>query len=346
MNKGLTFNQPYTTRFVQMTLTHSKKYLGIFLFFWLFGCQEVQNNLISQQVITGEGTVAGAISPKAQLVAVSSLTSGIVVWDLQQQQAKFRLSHGEPVANLVTTVTFSDDGGFLLTGTANQVALWQMNDGKNIGFWSMPAGVTVRDIAVSNLGKHLLIAQSDGKVQHITLSTGRRIEFLGHTENVNSVALSPNGRYALTGGSDLQSYLWDTQSAQILLTMPSANRVTKVALDPQARYAFSADSQKQATIYDLTNGQRITQLPLDRGRIFTAARFSDDGKHLLTGAPSQRVSIWTVATGALFSDWLVTPSAYSKQPNALVYDVALMPNQQVLSISSSGVAEYWEFTHE
>jgi WD40 repeat protein len=243
-------------------------------------------------------------------------------------------------------VTFSDDGGFLLTGTANQVALWQMNDGKNIGFWAMPAGVTVRDIAVSNLGKHLLIAQSDGKVQHITLSSGRRIEFLGHTENVNSVALSPNGRYALTGGSDLQSYLWDTQSAQILLTMPSANRVTKVALDPQARYAFSADSQKQATIYDLTNGQRIAQLPLDRGRIFTAARFSDDGKHLLTGAPSQRVSIWTVATGALFSDWLVTPSAYSKQPNALVYDVALMPNQQVLSISSSGVAEYWEYTHE
>lgn len=346
MNKGLTFNHAYTTRFVQMTLTHSKIFLGIFLLFWLIGCQEVQKNLISQQAITAEGSVAAAIAPKAQLLAVSSLTSGIMIWDLAQNQAKFRLSHGEPTENLVTHLTFSADGQFLLSATATQVALWQMDTGKNVGFWSMPATVTIRDIAVSDFGRHLLIAQSDGKVQHVTLSSGRRIEFLGHTENVNSIALSPNGRYALTGGSDLQSYLWDTETAQILLTMPSSNRVTKVALDPLGRFAFTADSQKQASIYDLKTGQRMTQLPLDRGRIFTSARFSEDGTYLLTGAPSQRVSVFAVATGVLTSDWQVSPSPFSRQPNALVYDVAIMPNQQVLTISSSGLAEYWELTDE
>lgn len=346
MNKGLTFNHPYTTRFVQMTLTHSKKYLGIFLLFWLFGCQEMQNSPVSQQIITAEGTVAGAIAPKTQLVAVSSLTSGIVVWDLQTASAKFRLSLGEPTENLVTHLTFSDDGLFLLSATANAVALWDSSTGKNLGFWSLPAGTTVRDIALSNQGKHLLIGQSDGKVQHVTLSTGRRIEFLGHTENVNTVAMSPNGRYALTGASDLQSYLWDTQTAQIIQTMPSANRVTKVALDGEGRFAFTADSHKQASIYDLKSGQRLAQLSLDRGRIFSTARFSPDGHHLLTGSPSQHVSVWQTQSGALFNDWRVSSSPFSKQPNALVYDVALMPNNQVLTISSSGVAEFWKFTHE
>lgn len=326
-----------------MTLTLRSKYLAIFLSLWLISCTEIPKDLLRQQAISAEGTVAGAISPTSQLLASSSLTSGIIVWDIAKNEAKFRLSHGEPTQNLVTHLTFSADGKFLLSADPANVALWDMQDGKNLGFWAMQPGVTVRDIAVADFGRHLLIGQSDGKIQHITLKSGRRLEFQGHSENINAVALSPNGRYALTGSSDLHTYLWDTESAQILHSLSHPNRVTRVALDAQGRFLFSADSLQQAQIVDVRTGRLLSKLQLDRGRVFSSARFSSDGKWLLTGSPSQRVSIWNVRTGQLVKDWAVSRSPYTRPASAVVYDVALLDNGQLLTLSSSGLAEFWEF---
>ncbi len=326
-----------------MTLTLRSKYLAIFLSLWLVGCTEVPKDLLRQQAISAEGTIAGAISTTNHLLAVSSLTSGIIVWNTQVSAAKFRLSHGDPTQNLVTHLVFSPDGKYLLSADPANAALWDMQDGKNLGFWAMQKGVTIRDVAVSDYGRHLLIGQSDGNIQHITLKSGRRLEFQGHTENVNTVALSPNGRYALTGSSDLHSYFWDTDSAQIMRSISHPNRVTRVALDAQGRYLFSADSLQQAQVIELKTGKVKSRLQLDRGRVFSSARFSSDGKWLMTGSPSQRVSIWNVQTGQLVKDWAVSPSPYAKPPGAVVYDVALLNNGQVLTLSSSGLAEYWEF---
>lgn len=323
-----------------MTLTLKAKYLAFFLLLGPVACTEVPQNLLSQQQISAEGTVTAALSPASQLLAVSSLTSGIIVWDLQTNSGKFRLSQQDAVNNLVSSLAFSPDGKYLLSADARNVALWDMQNGHNLGFWAMQAGVTVRDIAVSDYGRHLLIGQSDGKVQHITLKTGRRLEFLGHSENVNTVALSPNGRYALTGSNDLHSYLWDTETAQILHSFSHANRVVKVALDPQGRLLFSADSRQQAFVADIQTGKVISRLALDRGRVFTSARFSPDGRRLLTGSPSMRVSLWQTDDGKLLQDWAVTPQN-TKPPSAVVYDAAFI-DKTALTFSSAGKAEIWE----
>jgi len=307
---------------------------------WQIACTELPKNLLEQQQIGAEGTVAAAISPTAGLLAVSSLTSGIIVWDQATNSGKYRLSHQDAFDNLVTSLSFSADGRYLLSADQRNVALWDMQNGQNLGFWAMAEGVTVRDIAVSDYGRHLLIGQSDGKVQHITLKTGRRLEFLGHSENVNTVALSPNGRYALTGSNDLHSYFWDTDTGQILHSFAHANRVVKVALDPQGRYLFSADSRQQAYIADVHSGKVLSRLPLDRGRVFTTARFADDGSQLITGSPSMRVSVWQTGTGKLLKDWSVTPQN-SRPKSAVVYD-AVLQHDTALTLSSTGRAETWK----
>lgn len=325
-----------------MTLTHRMKYLGIFLSLWLTACSEVQNKSISSHEHASHGTVAAAISTQAELAAVSSLTSGVVVWDLKTHTAKYRFSQQNPTENFISYLAFSPDGQHLLTADDKNLSLWQMQDGKNIGFWSLPTSI-VRDIAVSQGGAQLLIAQSDSKVQHITLKTGRRLEFLGHTEKVNTVALSPNGRYALTGGNDLKAYLWDTQTAQILQTFVHPTRVTKVALDAAGKLAFTADSQQQASIWDLTTGKLKQKLELGRGRVFTTARFSEDGKYLITGSASRRTTVFDVSSGKVVKDWLVSPFPDSKPPSAVVYDAAFIAPDRILTESSSGLAEIWEF---
>ena len=72
--------------------------------------------------------------------------------------------------------------------------VWSLEDGEAQGFYSI-SDSEIRDIAVSNGGRYVLIGREDGQAEHVDLQTGRRILFLGHTDKINAVALSPNGRY-------------------------------------------------------------------------------------------------------------------------------------------------------
>jgi WD40 repeat protein len=81
------------------------------------------------------------------------------------------------------------------------------------------------------------------------LQTGRELKTLqGHTEWVTAVALSPDGRYALSGSDDHTLKLWDlmtgTISAEFSVDCPisaialSASKWTIVAGDKLGRVHF------------------------------------------------------------------------------------------------------------
>ncbi|MCV5664739.1 hypothetical protein OFN50_37515, partial [Escherichia coli] len=82
---------------------------------------------------------------------------------------------------------------------------------------------------------------SNGKAIYVNLVTGRRMEFLAHREKVNSVAISPNGRFALTGGNDYKAYLWDTETGQVLRTFEHEQRIVRVALQRDGKLAMTSD---------------------------------------------------------------------------------------------------------
>ena len=120
-----------------------------------------------------------------------------------------------------------------------------------------------------------------------------------------------------------------------------AGRVVLARLDPSGRLAFTADS-RQASIWDLTTGKELSRLQFDhRFEVYTAARFANDGKWLITGAPSRQLSLWQVSDGSLLQSWRVSPHPRVKPPSAVVYGVALRDNSHLVSASSSGLAEIW-----
>lgn len=330
-----------------MRLTPRMKYPLFFLLIMLSGCEKLLPTAPLQQFLhVANGSYAAAISDDAQYAVVSSIEDGIAFWDLNNNALLYQWQHQADTDNYVFSMAISHDNSYALTADQHTFALWRVADGKNSGFWQLDAA-TVRDVAVSNNGAHLLIGKSNGGVQHITLESGRRLEFLGHTERINSVAMSPNGRYALTGGNDYKANLWDTKSAQIIYSFSHPSRVTKVALDPEGRYAFTADSQDLAQIWDIKTGERISQLQFSaRQQIFSAVRFSADGRYLATGAPSRKLAIWDVQTGKELQQWRVSVKTNSRPASAVVHAVAFLSNSQLISESSSGIAEVWEFTNE
>lgn len=324
------------------------KYPVFFLLLMLSGCEKPSSDAIQQWPHVAQGSYAAALSADGHYSAVSSIQDGVALWDLQRNALLYHWRHQQDKENLVFSLAISNNNSHVLTADQNTFALWQVTDGKNAGFWQLDES-TVRDVAVSDNGQHMLIGKSNGTVQHITLSSGRRLEFLGHSERINSVAMSPNGHYALTGGNDYKAYLWDTRSAQIIHSFSHPSRVTKVALDPQGRYAFTADSMSLAQIWDIQTGKLVSKLKFTaRQQVFSAVRFSEDGKWLATGAPTRKLALWDVLTGNELQRWQVSArdSSHPATASAVVHAVAFLDPHHLISESSSGIAEVWEINIE
>ena len=312
-------------------------------------CQPTSMQPVEKFQQSVDGAYAADISQHAKYSVISSIHHGISLWDINKNALLFTWSQQQKNADsLVLLTDIANDNSYTLTANRNDFALWDMKTGKSAGYWRIKDS-TIRDIAVSNQGRYLLIGRSDGKVEHITLSTGRRLEFLGHKDKINAVDMLPNGRVAISGGNDFIAYVWDTKTGQVIYQFNHPTRVSKVALDPQGRFAFTADSRKSANIWDLKTGKLISQLKYSqRQEIFSSVRFSDDGKYLLTGAPSRTVSLWQIASGKRLKSWQVSRKDAKHPTGAVVYGVAFGDNtlgkQNIYTISSSGYVEKWQVT--
>ena len=316
-------------------------YLLCLLSATLLGCTVAEKVPLSRNVHSEEGALAADISDDGTLAIISGLKNGIKIWDLATNTERFSWAMQGDDPNVVGLVKLSFDKQYAVTADMESFALWSLQSGEPEGLWRIDEA-SIRDIAVSNNGRAVLVGRANGKVMFFEPRTGRRVEFLGHTEKVNSLDLSPNGRYALSGGNDYTAYLWDTQTGQVIHAFNHSSRVTKVALDPRGRYAFTADSRKGARIWNVQNGEELSELRyIERQKIFSDAVFSTDGQYLLTGSPTRRVSLWRVEDGSLLKEWEVKPKDGPAPQSAVVYAVGFMDNQRIISESSSGLAEVW-----
>jgi tricorn protease-like protein len=308
----------------------------------LSACSMPDKTPIERKNLSAGGVYAADIHPGKQVAVISEVSGEIKVYDLASNTVLYSWRHQGEGLNLVDNVKFSKDGNFVVTSDRDAFAVWSMANGEPIGFWRIDQS-TIRDIAIANNARAVLVGKADGTVMFFELESERRIEFLGHEEKINSVDLSANGRYALTGSNDYKAYLWDTNSGQIIHVFGHPHRVTKVLLDQSARFLFTADGFDKAQIWDAQTGQEVSRLHfIERQLIFTAASFSNDGKYLLTGSPSKRLALWDISTGKLSQEWRVAPSDGPAPQSAVVYAVDFV-NSQVVSISSSGNYEKWAF---
>lgn len=114
----------------------------------------------------------------------------------------------------------------------------------------------------------------------------------GHTEgSVAALAVSPDGKFILSGGSDSNAILWDAASGRELRRFAGH----KATLDGIEAVGFTPDGKRCLTggsslviVWDLATGARVRDISCSLGASgyppqITRFRFSSDGKRLLVG---------------------------------------------------------------
>jgi mono/diheme cytochrome c family protein len=120
--------------------------------------------------------------------------------------------------------------------------------------------------------------------------------FVGHTDAVLCLALSPDGRLALSGGQDHTLRLWDVADGRLLRSLDSHTAaVSCVAVSPDGKLALSGSVDRTVRLWDLEEGKEIAVLRghLDRVRAVT---FSPDGKLALSAGQDRTARVWDMAT--------------------------------------------------
>jgi WD domain, G-beta repeat/APAF-1 helical domain len=81
----------------------------------------------------------------------------------------------------------------------------------------------------------------------------------GYTSSVNAVAVTPDGRRAITASQDLR--VWDLSTGQTIRTLEGhTDWVNDVAVTPEGRCAISASYDQTLRVWDLSTGQTTRTL--------------------------------------------------------------------------------------
>ena len=114
----------------------------------------------------------------------------------------------------------------------------------------------------------------------------------GHSNSVNSVALSPDGRTLASGSRDNTIKLWDVQTQREIATLTGHSTfLWSVAFSPDGRTIASGSYNKTIKLWDVQTRREISTLRGHSASVSSVA-FSPYGRTLASGSSDRTIKLW------------------------------------------------------
>jgi len=280
------------------------------------------------------------------------------------------------------SATFSPDGRFLLTGSISGFGrVWDLESNRvafSVQHESNDEGGII-DASFSDNNRVLAVLEQNTLSRWETLS-GRLVGFW-ELPRMNTMAITPQGRFALLGMEKDQAFLFDMSAGQVRHILPHNDSVHAVAISPDERFAVTGSDDFFISFWNLQDGERLwsknlgykiahlnfnadgSQLlanaynskawlldpsdgselvMLDKPRLtVVSSAFSPDGQRLAIGRALKGIEIYDTQNGKRLQYW-IPPIKELVQPNAAtILDLRYADNETLLSESSIGLGQKW-----
>jgi WD40 repeat protein len=283
----------------------------------------------------------------------------VVVWDFSTRQELFRVSAGQKLFS----VAVSPDEKRFATECTNKgpgdesnrlICIWDAETGQRVsiisdGVDSEKEPMDVHYLAILAMtflpdGKSLVSASKDKVAKIWDVGTGELLgRLFGHSETLQGVAVSPDGRIIATAATD-SVRLWDSQRHAPLLGFPNAEPGgVAVTFSPDGQYVIVGGKDGILRTYPIDAGALVA---LARDRVFLPLSSEDCERYaasacLLEATPNQSANAGRLAmrasqfTDDAVADWL-EPSERVRYRGARLFKAAI--DSTVSTMASTFVA--------
>ncbi|MBI3926799.1 MAG: protein kinase [Armatimonadetes bacterium] len=246
-----------------------------------------------------EGRICFPLTRARHVLRLPTAAAGLAFWGdsvLCRHRLALDCWHAESGSLRWSSVTegqqeglrIPERGGYALAGAE----AWKLETGERL---ARPSGenllamVPGTDLAISVAQLRLSLVRLPHNVVHRGLS--------GHDGLVRAVAVSPDGRRAVSGSTDRSARVWDLSSgACVTELLGHRDHLEAIAITPDGSLALTGARDGEVRLWMLARGARL-DVWKHSGRI-TDLEVTADGKYVLvttTGPAGPRIALWALA---------------------------------------------------
>jgi WD40 repeat protein len=157
----------------------------------------------------------------------------------------------------------------------------------------------------------------------------------GHTDTVQGIAFSPDGKRIASGSHDKTVKVWDAETGQAILTFREHEEgIRSVAFSPDGKRIASGGDDTTVKVWDATTGRVILTLKGHSSSV-TSVSFSPDGTRIVSGSTDKTAKVWDATTGRV----ILTFKGHSSS----VWSAAFSPNgKRIVSGSHDHTVKVWD----
>jgi WD40 repeat protein len=226
------------------------------------------------------------------------------------------------------------------------VSLYTLTTFQGNPSWVNAIAVTPNgELAVSAAGTRDLTIQVpsvDSTLKVWNLRWGTQIHTLrGHSYGVTAVAITPDGKKAVSAARDHYLKVWDLKSGKQLHNLKGhkghLRPVTGVAITSDGIRAVSTSADQTLKVWDIKSGKLLQTLSGHNDTVLAVA-LTNDGQRAVSASADQTLKVWDIVHG----EELYTLKGH----NAWVTGVAITPDgQQAVSASVDQTLHVWDIAH-
>jgi WD40 repeat protein len=251
-------------------------------------------------------------------------------------------------------MTFNNDGSKLITASGSTpVKVWDWKkkqlitnfDGQSSNSLSIAASKNGNYVATGHGNFQDNKTSKEANVKLWDAKTGKLLKILkGHTEQVRTVAFSPDSSILVSGGHDSEIKIWNLHTNKLIKSIPTQTGITSIAFSNNGNFFASASDDKTIKIWDSRDFHLLYTLEGHKGQILSVT-FSPNDKFLVSGSgvdgfdptvQENSVNIWNLETKK--SEQVLTGH------DGWVWSVAISGNgKYIASASYDGSIRVWSF---
>ncbi|MBX3050310.1 MAG: hypothetical protein KF753_02480 [Caldilineaceae bacterium] len=280
-----------------------------------------------------------AFSPDSSFLASASDDFTVRLWDVADGQL-INVLHKHN--HRLWAVALSGDGRILASGGSDGlVHIWELQGPHHaqIKYSINGNAQPIYMMALNHRGDCFATGEDDGRVRLWGLSPdfdqAEPLRLLsGHSELVDSLAFSSDGRWLVSGAHDNSARLWEIATGKCIERLYNAEHSTaRVAFQPNGNQVARSNFD-QIQLWEMSETERLRLTTVLTGHLsyIRCLAFSLDGQYLASYSVDDTVRLWDIVTGACLHIFKDVSSLWS---------LAFSPNGELLAAGGRSGIHLW-----